>query len=294
MKRKLIKQGIGGCTIFLPISWIRTQNLKPGDEIELNIDEDKIIVEGVGKSFRKTKNIDLGDDGDIGKIQNMISSSYKAGYDEMIIHCTNLPKLHSLNKIVESFTGLEITDQTRNILKIRCFLENDASTIEGMIIKLFQTIYTLIEHIKNPVISMEDITDMVTINIKRMKNFITRMIQSSNHGKDHSYEYHSMVADLEKIALDLQRYASYLIASKSLPSKVFLEYSKQFSLVYQAYLKKDFKDLHRLWSSQRDWGYSKDVVAKKPEKKVSAENIYLYSMVNRLRDITTKMMVIFS
>ena len=52
MKRKLIKQGLGGYTIYLPKKWIDRKGLKEGEEINV-VETDAGLVIGSDVKGRK-------------------------------------------------------------------------------------------------------------------------------------------------------------------------------------------------------------------------------------------------
>jgi hypothetical protein len=55
MKRKIIKQGLGGYTIYLPKKWIDNFKLQAGDEINLDLIDNKLLISAEGiKEKRQT------------------------------------------------------------------------------------------------------------------------------------------------------------------------------------------------------------------------------------------------
>ena len=44
MRRKIIKQGLGGYTVSLPISWVREQGLKARDDILIEEQKGNLII----------------------------------------------------------------------------------------------------------------------------------------------------------------------------------------------------------------------------------------------------------
>ncbi|MBW2987388.1 AbrB/MazE/SpoVT family DNA-binding domain-containing protein, partial [Candidatus Woesearchaeota archaeon] len=44
MKRKVVKQGSATLTVSLPTSWTKKYNIKPGDEIEMEVQDKAILI----------------------------------------------------------------------------------------------------------------------------------------------------------------------------------------------------------------------------------------------------------
>ena len=149
MKRKIIKQGLGGNTIFLPIGWVRRNNLKAGDEIDIQEKENDLLIIGDKKQKIKTKEIIIGDTDNNAQIRTIIASLYKAGYQEIVLHFEKLPPMKTLNALISTFTGLEIVSQNKNTIRIKSFLQANKEEVEPLIIKIFQMIKTVFEIINN-------------------------------------------------------------------------------------------------------------------------------------------------
>ena len=54
MKRRIIKQGNNSYTLTLPISWIKENHLRGGDEIEIDEEDSKLII-SLSKDQRKVE-----------------------------------------------------------------------------------------------------------------------------------------------------------------------------------------------------------------------------------------------
>ena len=43
MKRKLVKQGPATLMVSLPVKWLQSQNLNKGDEVDIEVKDNKIV-----------------------------------------------------------------------------------------------------------------------------------------------------------------------------------------------------------------------------------------------------------
>ena len=57
MKRKLKKQGIGGLTFYIPKKWIVKKGLEPGDDINIQEIQDKLVLSS--EKIKKKNQIEI-------------------------------------------------------------------------------------------------------------------------------------------------------------------------------------------------------------------------------------------
>lgn len=252
MRRKIIKQGIGGHTIFLPIHWIRKYNLKPGDEVELYEKDHDLIVHGEKQPHCKQKELFLEKTETMSQIRTIIASAYKAGYDEIILHFNEKQSLHELNKLVNTFTGLEIVSQTSDHIKIKSFLQATDEYVEDLIIKLFQMIKVLFQQIKEArgTIEVKELS-VSRRQIQKLRDHCLRIIHATTYKNDQSYDYYDLVTQLEKLSADICSLGEYISHINIKDTTLFLQLFEQFSHMYTLYLKKDFNLSNKYWLHQR-------------------------------------------
>lgn len=96
MKRKLVKQAGRATTITLPVEWVRENGLKPGDEVDLEINEKDLVIRSGKKAVGGTIKLRLsGFDNRI--IYYYLNAIYAKGFDEIELECSvNLN--HQLNQ----------------------------------------------------------------------------------------------------------------------------------------------------------------------------------------------------
>ena len=125
MKRKLIKQGLGGVTVTLPIKWIRELNLDAGAEVEVNETEQGILISSQAlEGKKKTKELFIKKE-ETGRLRTIISSLYRQGYDEITLNFETPFSLNEITKMVESLLGYIITEQTDKRIIIKNAFKDD-------------------------------------------------------------------------------------------------------------------------------------------------------------------------
>ncbi|MFC1752939.1 AbrB/MazE/SpoVT family DNA-binding domain-containing protein [Thermoproteota archaeon] len=119
MKRKLIKQGLGGFTISMPVKWVKRHGLGKGDEVDLQEIDDNIKISA--EQHDEMKEITLEASSNERLLQAKIWQSYYQGYDRIIInYTTEAQKKRIIRTKNMALLGFEITKQDKN----RMILEN--------------------------------------------------------------------------------------------------------------------------------------------------------------------------
>ncbi|MFA6887934.1 MAG: hypothetical protein WC254_00375 [Candidatus Woesearchaeota archaeon] len=119
MKRRLIKQGGGGFTIYLPKKWVDERQLKAGDEIDVDETENALVLRTEAK-IKKEAVLQL-DKEDSHFIYLKLSHIYRMGYDKIIVHFKNSKTISDISKLVIDYLlGFEVTEKGKNY----CVLEN--------------------------------------------------------------------------------------------------------------------------------------------------------------------------
>lgn len=108
MHRKLIKQGKGGFTIYLPKKWIDQKGLDENDQVQITETESAIIVEAPTKGKRSfTFDLTRQNRPDLWII---LTHLHRRGFDEMIIHKVDDKSFSEVKRIVKDLLlGFEVT-----------------------------------------------------------------------------------------------------------------------------------------------------------------------------------------
>ena len=107
-KRKLVKQGAATHMISLPSKWVKDNNLKKGDEVEVE-NLDKNLVISIEAPKKKTEiSIKLSGLTET-SIRTLITNTYRTGYDKITVELENSEQFKILKKIIETLLiGFEI------------------------------------------------------------------------------------------------------------------------------------------------------------------------------------------
>ncbi len=245
MKRKLIKQGGGGLTFYVPKKWTDKQNLKAGDELniqesdnELHIsaqDKTKQLKELTVKIAKENKN----------RIRTIISSAYRRGYDQIYLVTEHDMSLVEINHIVDTLLGFVVTEQTEKRIVIKNIMADNFEDTDAIINKLFITIKFFMQAVIDYIESGGKDSELIELSksIIKLRDYSQRMIHITEHGDDRSYEYHTLVFVAEKLAGNFKQ----LIRNKPKNKKDCLKeldlVYDYFSTLFEAYLKRKIESV---------------------------------------------------
>ena len=148
MKRKLIKQGLGGCTIYLPKKWIDKKGLKQGDEIDIIETETALVI---GSPIKKKKEISLEiTNENKHDLKHMITHAYRKGFNAITINNINSILLNEIEKITKDLLlGFELTEKSNK----QCKIENISEPSDEKYDVLLRRIFLIIKETQNVILT---------------------------------------------------------------------------------------------------------------------------------------------
>ena len=137
MQRKLIKQGNQGYTVTLPITWIRTKNLKASDEIEINEVGEGLLLSVERKKEQRDISVDFSFETEF-SIRARLNDLYRLGYDQIQIKYKNKEQSELIGRIVSScLLGFEKTSETEHKLIIESITEPNEGKEHVLLRRMF-------------------------------------------------------------------------------------------------------------------------------------------------------------
>ncbi|GIU68886.1 MAG: hypothetical protein KatS3mg002_0122 [Candidatus Woesearchaeota archaeon] len=202
MKRRVIKQGAGGYTIYLPKEWIITNKIKEKDELDIKDTDQGLIITPTTQSIKREITIKLKQETE-SRIRTLISSAYKRGYDTIILEEQekDIPS-STIQTIIDSFLGLIISEQTEKTTIIKNILSKDYEDTGAVINKLFNTT-TYFCQLSLDILQKKSKEQKEQAELKKsilkQRDYAQRAIALKRYEGDKSYEYYTIVFLLEKI-----------------------------------------------------------------------------------------------
>ncbi len=144
MKRKLIQHGLSSLTVSLPRNFVKTNNLKKGEEIEVLENGENLLV-SAKKHYEKRKiTIDVSESQPM--LRKIIGATFKSGYDEIEIKFSSAEELKAVKELVrEQFTGFEIISQAKNSLTLKNLAENNFEEFPNVLRRFFLVLNQIAE-----------------------------------------------------------------------------------------------------------------------------------------------------
>lgn len=153
MRRKIIKQGSGGCTIFLPIQWIRDNNLKPGDDINIEDINNQLLISAHDISTKRSTTIEV-ERLDAKQIEIILNNAYRSGFDSITVTCKPGQKAEIAKIIEKKLIGFEITESNETQIVLLCVAagqkENYVFLVKRLLTILSETFNELSSFIEAP------------------------------------------------------------------------------------------------------------------------------------------------
>jgi phosphate uptake regulator len=237
MKRKLIKQGGSGLTMYLPKKWADKHHLQGGDEINIEEIENRLSIT-LEEGKKEVKRITIAANTiNKSRLRTIISAAYRRGHDEITL--TNKEKFSfvEINRIVDSLIGFVITSQDPKKVIITNVMREDIEDVPSIINKLFITVKFMqkevISYINNKSPFPE--IDALKESSLKLRDYCQRKIHVTRFGGDRAYEYNTMVVFLEKYAGNLSQLA--LLNKKILKDDI----AEFLPLLYTALMKKNLE-----------------------------------------------------
>ncbi len=136
MKRKAVRQGPGTIGVSLPTAWVRKYNVAKGQELDLQIKDNTIIisVEGTEKESKREFNVsDLN-----GFFQwYFVHYFYQKGYDEVLIRHDDPEVGRIIAEQVAGIMGFEIVEQGKQFTRIKALMMTDLQKFDDVLRKAF-------------------------------------------------------------------------------------------------------------------------------------------------------------
>jgi len=225
MKRKVIRQGHNTLTITLPAKWVESNNIKAGDEIEIEENEKKYLrLFSSVLNNGSTKSVEIDVSGlDHNSIRQKLRSAYKFGYDEITILFDNnivselrtekkTPLMELINHEVSNLIGCEVIKQSNNSCVIKDYAVDSELEFDSTLRRIFLLVedfgQSLIEQMKNcDSASLEGMRER-HFNIAKFIFYCLRLINKgkSINGNKETFLYY-IVTELDEI-LDIMKYAA--------------------------------------------------------------------------------------
>jgi phosphate uptake regulator len=291
MRRKVIQHGPSSLTISLPHTWVKENNLKKGDEVNLEQEGDAIrVYSGKERLFSKKIVVDLSDlDSQSAKI--MLSVIHKSGYDEVEVKFRSPDTIKILQERINSrLIGYEIVDQKGSSCIIKSVASDHLAEFDSLMRRAFLVTISLSENGLSLMKKLErdalkEILILEETNNK-IVNYCQRLLNKSPNKNEHTIYSYVVLKIVENVCDDYRDLvACSLNCNKPISSESLILFEKVNGLFM------DYYKLFYEYSDSRFTGIQKSIASLRREFRHESSSSkeyffrqYLGSIVERVFD----------
>lgn len=245
MKRKVIRQGSDGFTIYLPKKWAEQKGIRIGDEINLKEAPYGLLIipEKTKKEKRSlTLNVQKSRES---ALRTVLVNAYRAGFD--YIHLEYLGDKKDVYTIVHTFLlGFDVFQKEENKYSIENMSEPSVDNFENILIK---QLYLLEEVLTNFLI--HDITEEIH-KIQKYDHFLKRSLSKeiySDAAQFFIWQFLSHVTQVARLCFHSQKYYGFcqnIVENDQALHELFQTLHGMFFFLKKAYLKQDVSFLREI------------------------------------------------
>jgi len=253
MRRKVIQQGPSTLMISLPSKWAKENSIRKGEEIELNIENNQLIVSSSEISKEKVTKITLNSKDTY--LDRIIMSKYRENYDTVIVEYDDISILDDIKKTLTYLLGFEIVDQNKTSCTIQNVSEGSDKDFPKMFRRMFQIVNSMSESCLEYVKTKEEKYLRTSIELREMlikiEQFNLRIINKNNsfslNQKTLEYFYVWHLSTFGKSWASLAKNELFKIKTFSKEDSVFFEEVTKFAMsLYETYYSKKKDNLIKM------------------------------------------------
>ena len=139
MQRRLIQLSPSTAVVSLPASWVRTNRLKKGHALFVEINENRVLVSAASSKAGRETAVDVSGLPDR-LFWAAIDAAYIAGYDTITIRTSGATQTALLSKAVRYFPGMIIEDERERLVRFQDIANEQAVELSKTIRRIFQLI----------------------------------------------------------------------------------------------------------------------------------------------------------
>lgn len=256
MERKLIGQGKGGLTVYLPKKWIDKKGLKGGDSVKITETNTNLVI---GSQVREKREASFEMNDEIRtQLKEILTHLYRRGFDKMTFSNCNAESIKIIQNVTSKYLlGFDITDRTKD----RCVIENISEPAderyEVMLRRVFLINQEMIELIAGDFDghSFSNMAEVESLKeqLDKFCLFCRRLLVKEQYERDSLFEWEllTFLMHIVHTLYYMYKYASEHKLTKDIElQRLFKELKNYFALFYDSYYKRDIKAIYKINSSK--------------------------------------------
>ena len=266
MKRKVVKLGPSTAVISLPSKWTTRTNVKPGDEIEVTEEDNKLIIQTNAPKQKKETTIEVTKLAEQ-DLEPTLTHVYRHGFDIIKFqNCSKEAQERIQKHTSDLLLGFEVTKEGKETI-IENIAEPTDEKFHVLLRRSFLIIKEMIELHKEGYTDIEKAIDFR----KRQDKYILFCRRILLRQKKEAMAEWSLLTFLWHINHALFYFYQYCHKKKikKTDSKLLTELEKYFELYYNAYYKKDIELVHEILLKKEEYHFGKIITLLEKGKKRS-------------------------
>lgn len=264
MKRKLIKQGGGGYTIYLPKKWVEGNNFSKGNELHIEESGTNLVISPT-ESKKKTETTIKLENLTESSIRTLITNTYRAGYDKITVRFEHEAQFKILQDTVKTkLIGFDVIKKDKDYCIVENITEPSYEQFDNLLKKMFMNIEELFEITSEKLGIKEskelDAFEEVEERILRYDNFCRRAITKRklvDQRAEFFWTFLAIVIHGNRELYHLNKLISKKIKVSSKVAQLFEKAREIFTLLEKAYFEKNVSLLSKIHEMEKDIVYNK-------------------------------------
>jgi phosphate uptake regulator len=251
MKRKVIKQGHDTLTVTLPHKWVDTVQLNPGDDVDIEESEGKLII-STAPMEKQVSKISLDLSGlDRAGIMLLMQGAYVFGYDDIELHADSQSVPHFrkekemhfaevVYETVERFIGAEIISSQATYFEIKKISQETYSELATVMRRIFRLLNEMMgifyEGAAKQDMKVLQSIEFSHITMKKFANYSLRLLNKFGYNQiKKTNSYFSIVQYLSKEDDLIKNAARFMVKHNFKLGKKAIAVVKEIENVILAY-----------------------------------------------------------
>ncbi len=294
MKRKIVKLGPATMVVSLPSKWIKDQNIKAGDEVNLEEKDTELTISTQGTSTITKETINLSPYSKL--MKRILVSRYLKGNDEIEVIFDTLDKSRIIQRRVDELIGVEIIDQGKDRIVIKDLAKNEEDNFENILKRILYLLNTLADESLKTI--QEQKTDLeytadIEKSINKFTDYCFRILNKKGYPQRQKIAtLYCALFLIEEIADEYKNLNSHITQRKLKLDKEYIQLyaniNNQSKDMQKLFLKFSFDDAIVL--AEKHDAIIKDIRKKLDNPKIKVNEVILLKHFEKISEHIIKVM----
>lgn len=258
MRRKVIQIADSTQLVSLPRKWCKLQNIKKGDELNVEEKGSKVIITTESKFDIEKTDIDVSDLGVMGR--RTVAAAYKAGFDELRIKYSTTEELKAIQDVIkDSCIGFEVVEQGKNYILVRKISDAIFGEFDVVLRRSFLFLISLAKDGLDAIQRQDKNTlnniILMDLNLNKFTDFCRRILNKQGHPKfKRAAPVYHIIEMLEKIGDEYKEIHKFFVQNPFKPNKdlvqLYMQINKFVEDFYELFYKFDTDKLKKFNTSK--------------------------------------------